>query len=59
MLGKYDHIGTDHLVHNNAFHKSTVLLSIWAWHCKYGELVRARNITIVHPKEEEKKAHAI
>jgi predicted proteasome-type protease len=28
-------------------------------HCKYGELVRARNITIFHPKEEEKKTHAI
>jgi hypothetical protein len=49
----------DHLMHNNAIHKSTVLLSISAWHCKYDELVRARNITIVHSKEEEKKAHTI
>jgi hypothetical protein len=28
-------------------------------HCKYGELVGARNITTVCPKGEEKKAHTI
>jgi hypothetical protein len=53
------YIGMVHLVHNNAIHKYTVLLLIWAWHCKYGDLVRARNIAIVRPKEEEKKAHTI
>jgi hypothetical protein len=35
-------IGMDHLVYNNAIHKYTVLLSIWAWHCKYGDLVKSK-----------------